>query len=126
VFADNMMDTPIKLSHKLNKCFSLRVYTKSINSSLFVDPGVVLVSKLSYISHFYFKVKTMTNKKHKEIDKEVLLSTHDVQQFFKISKPTLQLFNHSLKPVRVENKKFYTISSILNLLSELINKVAKK
>jgi hypothetical protein len=36
------------------------------------------------------------------------------------------LFNHSLKPVRVKNNKFYTISSILSLLAELINKEVKR
>jgi hypothetical protein len=68
----------------------------------------------------------MRNPKPNQIKKEVLLGADDVQQFFKISKATLQLFNSSLKPIRVKNKKFYTISSILNLLSELINKEAKK
>jgi len=68
----------------------------------------------------------MGNPKSIQIDKEVLLSTDDVQQFFKVSKTTLQLFNRSLKPVRFKNKTVYTLSSILNLLSELINKEAKK
>ena len=68
----------------------------------------------------------MGKPKSIQLKNEVLLSTDDVQQFFKLSKLTLQLFNRSLKPSRINNQKFYTISSILNLLSELINKEAKK
>jgi hypothetical protein len=68
----------------------------------------------------------MRNPKSSLIKKEVLLSTDDVQQFFKVSKTTLQLFNHSLKPVRVKNKKFYLLSDILELSAELINNKAKK
>ena len=78
--------------------------------------------------YFYFKNQIMANSKRYYLKKEVLVSSEDILRLFKVSKNKLvkSKSDISLKTRRINGQNYYTLSDILQLLSNYMNKQGKK